>query len=429
MVKVGVVGLWHLGCVTSTCLANLGYKVVGYDKDKEIIKNLICGKAPILEPGLDESIKRNTNNLRLQFTTNMEEAVTGADYVLLTIDTPVDEQDRVDLTSVYDAINEISRFITNKVLIIVQSQVPVGTCDDFLKILKQKRPNVEFGLAYCPENLRLGKAIETFEKPDRIIIGSNNKQTANKVKSFFNVIDCPKIIMSLKAAEMTKHSVNAFLATCISFANWIGNLCEEMGVDTKKVIEGLMSERRIGNNLPLRAGLGFSGGTLGRDLRILEKLGKDYGKKSDLIESVLDINHEQNILVVKKILKIFNTLDGLTIGVLGLTYKAGTNTLRRSTSLEIIKELLKLNSKVNAYDPCITSVNSILNKNFQLCNSPYLAVEEASILLILTDWPEFQELDYNRIFAIMKKPIILDAKNFLNADELKSIGFDYKRLN
>lgn len=427
MAKVGVIGSWHLGSVTSACLANFGYEVIGFDIEQSIIDGLNQAKAPLFEPGLDELLKKNLGNKHLQFTTDMEEAITDSEYILLTIDTPVDEQDRIDLTSVYNAIEAITKFITNNATIIIQSQVPVGTCNDFIKIIKQKRPDIEFGLSYCPENLRLGTAIDSFEHPDRIIIGSDDEQTANRVKSFFEVINCPKIIMSLKSAEMTKHSINVFLATCISYINWIGNICERIGVDANKVSEGLMSERRIGKGLPLHSGLGFSGGTLGRDLRILEGVCKKNNVEADFVQLILRINHEQNILVVKKLLKHYHSLDGLKIGIFGLTYKAGTDTLRRSTSLEIIKELLKLNTRVKAYDPSISSIDSIQDKNFQLCTSPYTATEETNALLIFTDWPQFKELDYERIFLSMKNPIIFDMKNFLDENHLKMLGFRYSR--
>lgn len=425
--KVGVLGLWHLGCVTSACLAKLGYQVIGFDQDHTVIDNLRLVKAPISEPGLDELIKINLDSKRLQFTTNVEDTIRNSSYVLLTIDTPVDDKDRVDLTSVYDAINDIAKFAEDNITIIVQSQVPVGTCDDFIKIIRGKRPELKFGLGYCPENLRLGKAIEIFEKPDRIIIGANDEDTTNKIEAFFNVINCPKIKMDLKSAEMTKHAINAFLATCISFINWIGNVCDEVGADSKKVSEGLMSESRIGRNLPLRAGLGFSGGTLGRDLRILTKLGQDLDIQPDLIESVLKTNHEQNIKVIKKLLKIFSSLEGLTIGILGLTYKAGTNTLRRSTALEIIEELLHLKTTVNAYDPAISYVDSITNEKFRLLDSAYSVAEDSNALLIFTEWPEFKKLDYRKIHAKMKNPIVIDMKNFLDGNILENLGFKYNR--
>lgn len=428
MTKVCVLGLWHLGSVTSACLANFGYDVIGFDKDESLIQNLKRAKAPIFEPGLDALLKKNLDNKRLLFTTNIQEAVQDAKYILLSMDTHVDDQDMVNLNSVYDIVNEIADLIADDAVIIIQSQVPVRTCEDFIRIIKQKRSDVQFGLAYCPENLRLGKAIEIFEHPDRIIIGANDELTANKVESLFDIIDCPKIKMDLKSAEMTKHTINAFLATCISFINWIGNICEEVGADVNRVSEGLKSENRIGRGLPLRAGLGFSGGTLARDLKILARLGNELGIKPDLIESVLSTNHEQNFLVIKKLEKVFNTLNGLRIGILGLTYKPETNTLRRSTSVEIINKLLKLNVRVNAYDPSISYIDSISDQRFQLCNSAYSAAENTNALLIFTDWPEFKKLDYNRIFNSMKNSIVFDMKNFLDGKKLKTIGFDYRGL-
>lgn len=427
MTNVCVVGLWHLGSVTSACLSNSGHRVVGIDKDIIVVENLQKGKAPIFEPGLDDLIKKNIASRKLQFTTDIKEATSSADFILLTIDTPVDDNDRVDLDSVYDAINEISTHLSNKAIIIIQSQVPVGTCNEFIKIIKKKRPDLVFGLAYCPENLRLGKAIDLFEKPDRLIIGSDDKDVANRVSEFFDILDCPKIIMDLRSAEMTKHSINAFLATCISFINWIGMICEEIGADPKMVSEGLRSESRIGKVLPLRPGLGFAGGTLGRDLRILEGLSNELKIEPNLTEDILKINYQQNILVVKKLLKIFNTLDGLKICIFGLTYKAGTNTLRRSSAIEVINELLRLNAEVYAYDPVISSVNIINNEKFHLCDSAYSAAEGTSVLLLFTEWPEFRELDYKKIQIKMKNAIVIDMKNFLDENILENLGFKYNR--
>jgi UDPglucose 6-dehydrogenase len=417
-------GLWHLGCVTSACLSDLGYDVIGFDKDKSVIENLQMCKAPIYEPGLDDLLKKNIEKKLLKFTSSAKDALPQSEYVLLTIDTPVDDKDRIDLNSVSLAIDDIANNISDGTTVIVQSQVPVGTCNDFIKIIQEKRPTLRFHLAYCPENLRLGKAIEIFQKPDRIIIGADEDSTSKKVIELFSILHCPFITMDLRSAEMTKHAINAFLATCISFINWIGMICDEVGANPKMVSEGLVSEGRIGKLLPLRPGLGFAGGTLGRDLRILENLADKYGIHPNLSESIIKINHQQNISVIKKLLKILGKLDGLKICIFGLTYKAGTNTLRRSSSLEIIEELLKLNAEVNAYDPSITSVDVISDKKFRLCDSPYSAVEGTSALLIFTDWPQFKELDYKKIHDKMRKPVVFDMKNFLDKNILKNHGFN-----
>jgi UDPglucose 6-dehydrogenase len=427
MTNVCVFGLWHLGSVTSACLANSGYSVTGIDKNFATIEAFQKGKSPIFEPGLDDMIRKNIDNGRLQFTTESEKAINSADFIILTIDTVVDDKDRVDLSSVYDAINEISMHLKNRSTVIIQSQVPVGTCNEFIQIIKKKRPDVSFGLAYCPENLRLGKAIEVFEKPDRIIIGADDQETANKVSEFFYILSCPKIRMDLKSAEMTKHSINSFLATCISFINWVGMVCEDVGADPKMVSEGLRSESRVGRILPLLPGLGFAGGTLGRDLRILESLSNNLKIKPNLAKDILEINHVQNVSIIKKLLKLFGTLNGLKVCIFGLTYKPGTNTLRRSNSVEIINEILKLDTEVNAYDPAIPHVDTITSEKFHIYSSPYSAVEDTDILLIFTDWPEFKNLDYKKIYNKMKNPTIIDMKSFLDENILRDLGFAYSR--
>ena len=423
--KVSVLGLWHLGSVTSACLANYGYNVTGYDKDQLVVKNLNNGHAPISEPGLDSLIEKNINDNTLKYTNNLQEAVENSDFVLLTIDTPVDEDDNVDLSPIFDIIDKIADFVKDGTTIIIESQVPVGTCNDVANRIKKKFPNLRFNLAYCPENLRLGKAIEIFQNPDRIIIGADDEQTKEQVRLFFDIIDCPKIIMDLKSAEMTKHAINSFLATCISFINLIGNVCEEIDADAVKVSEGLMTEKRIGKNLPLKPGSGFSGGTLGRDLKVLINLGKKIGINPYILESVIETNREQNMIALRKLLKIFKNLENITVGILGLTYKPGTNTLRRSNSIELIKELNKLKTNVKAFDPAISEENFTEDKKFMLCDNFYAVAENADVLIIMTDWPEFKKIDYNQIFKDMKNPVIIDTKNFLDQNQLKEIGFQY----
>ena len=425
--NVGIIGLWHLGSVTSACLANYGYNIIGYDVDKEVIKNLNKGVSPIEEPFLEDLIKENIRKNNLRFTSDLKEAIKDSDFVFLTIDTPVDENDDVDLSSVFSSIDDMIGFLKEDTTIIIQSQVPVGTCNELVNRIKQNTKS-KFNLAYCPENLRLGKAIELFQNPDRIIIGADSQETLDKVSVFFDIIGCPKVTMDLKSAEMTKHAINAFLATCISFINWIGNACGETGADANKVSEGLMTEKRIGKNLPLRPGLGFAGGTLGRDLKILINLGRGLKVNPELFEAVVNTNNAQNIIAIKKLQKIFGKLENLTIGILGLTYKPGTNTLRRSSSIEIINEIASMGANVKAFDPAINEINTEMHRNFKLTDNAYATAEKSDVLVVMTDWPEFRDLDYKKILGIIKKPVILDMKNCLDQKYLRGIGFSYHRV-
>ena len=423
--KVCVIGIWHLGSVVSACLADLGYTVVGVDRNSERVRDLNNGVPPIFEPGLKELITNNIKSGRLSYTTDFGRAVTGANYILITVDTPVDENDEVDLSPIFDASIELAKYLENGSIIIVSSQVPVGTCERIKSLIRQHNPSLNFDIACSPENLRLGQAIDYFKKPDRIIVGADNEATLEKVECLFNVIPAPKLRTNLRTAEMTKHAINAFLATCISFANEIANLCDEVGADALKVAEGLKSESRIGPRLPLLPGLGFAGGTLARDLKILKNIGTTCGRDTPLINGVLRVNQQQNGLIMRKLQKIYGSVEGLTVGILGLTYKAGTSTLRRSAALEIIKDLSDNGAIVRAYDPKADLEEARQHREFELYADPYAMAKGADALVIITDWPEFKNLDFDVIKSSMRKPVLIDARNMLADQDMIAIGFLY----
>ncbi len=422
--KVCVIGIWHLGSVYSACLAELGYEVIGIDDDIVRVNNLNLGIPPVLESGLNELIWTNIERRRLTYTADLK-IIQDCSYVMITFDTPVDENDDVDLSPIIDCCRKISTRLKNGAMIIISSQVPVGTCDRIKSIIKQNNPAIDFDIAYCPENLRLGKAIDYFMKPDRIVIGADKTSTLDKVEEFFSVIPALKLRMDLRSAEMAKHALNAFMATSISFANEMANLCDEVGADAVSITHALKSDSRIGQGIPLHPGLAFSGGTLARDLKILAKLGKDNNCDTSLINGVLEVNRCQNSLVIKKLRKVFDSLYGLTVGVLGLTYKAGTSTLRRSASLEIIEELTANHITVKAYDPKANPEEVRLHKNFEFLPNPYIVAIGSDALVILTDWTEFVNLDFDLIKALMKRPVIIDGKNLLNSQILIQKGFIY----
>ena len=423
--KVCVIGIWHLGSVYSACLADLGYQVVGVDRDTSKVDNLNHGDPPIFEPGLKELIVKNLTSGRLSYTTDLSRALKGSKYILVTFDTPIDDNDEVDLSPVFNTTTEVARNLENESIIIVSSQVPVGTCDQIRALIKQANPALVFDIAYSPENLRLGQAINYFKKPDRIVIGADSSTTLDRIEAFFSVISAPRLRMNLKSAEMTKHAINVFLATSISFANEIANLCDELGADAMKVAEALKSESRIGGGLPLLPGLSFAGGTLARDLIILKNLGKISGYKTPLIDGVLTVNQRQNGLVLRKLQKVYGSVENLTVGILGLTYKPGTSTLRRSAAIEIITELSANGAKVRACDPKADMAEVRRHQGFELCPDPYSLAKGADALVIVTDWPEFRNLDFDLIKSLMKRPVLIDAKNMLYDMELTGKGFIY----
>jgi UDPglucose 6-dehydrogenase len=424
-VNVCVIGIWHLGSVNSACLAELGYQVVGFDKDKDKVENLNKGIPPLFEPGLGDLILKNVSLNRLKYTTNLRSALAGANFVLIAFDTRVDDNDEVDLSEVYDSVTALAEWLEDGSVVMISSQVPVGTCEAIKSIIKRKKPSLDFDVACVPENLRLGQAINRFMNPERIVIGADNEVTQNKVDAFFSVIKDQKLKMNLRSAEMTKHALNAFLATSISFANEIANICDEVGADALKVAEALRLDSRIGPKAMLKPGLGFAGGTLARDIKVLQKLGKEAGYETRLINGVFEVNRQQNKMIVGKLLKIYGSIHNLNVGVFGLTYKAGTSTLRRSASLEIIKDLVSCGAKIKAYDPKADLREIQGQIEFEFCSDPFEAAKDADAIIFVTDWPEFKELDFSRLKMLMRKPVLIDAQNMLDSESLIQKGFVY----
>jgi UDPglucose 6-dehydrogenase len=423
--KVCTVGIWHLGSVYSACFAELGYSVMGVDRDQNRVDHLNKGVPPLFEPGLEELILKNIHLNRLSYTVSLRDALVDASFVLIAFDTRVDENDDVDLCEVYDTAAELAEYLENYSIIIVSSQVPVGTCEEIKSLIRQKRPSLDVDVAYVPENLRLGQAIEGFMNPDRIVIGADNEDTLDRVEAFFSVVKAPKIRMNLRSAEMTKHALNAFLATSISFINEIANLCDEVGADALKVAEAMRLDSRIGPKAMLKPGLGFAGGTLARDLKVLQKLGGKSCCPTRLIDGVLRVNQRQNHMIAGKLRKVCGSLQNLTVGVLGLTYKAGTSTLRRSASLEIIRDLADGGARVKAYDPKADLREIQGYTEFEFCSDELEVASGSDALVFVTDWPEFKELDFSRIKSLMKKPVVIDAQNMLDTERLVQMGFIY----
>ena len=411
--------------MTSACLASLGYNVHAFDPDQDHVANLNRGVPPLFEPGLDDLLAENISAGRLQYTTDLEAAVRDAAYILLTFDSPVDEQDEVDLGEIFATCERLAPHVAEGATLVVSSQIPVGTCEELAVAVRDANPEAVFGIAYVPENLRLGQAIERFRQPDMLVIGADSDATAERVEELLSPIEAPKPRVSLRTAEMTKHAINAFLSTSISFINEIGNLCERVGADAVKVGEALRLDKRIGPRAPLRPGLGFAGGTLARDVKALMRLADRHDYEAPLLRGVLAVNDRQNAMVLEKLRQAHGSIEGLTVGVLGLTYKAGTSTVRRSAAMEIVAALLSEGAKVKAFDPKVVVEELPSDLRFESARDPYDATAGSDALLILTDWPEFRTLDFDAIRQSMRQSVLLDANNMLDQEKLTKMGFLY----
>jgi len=425
LMKIAVIGCWHQGVVGAACLADLGYDVLAADHDGERIEKLNTGAAPLFEPGLDDLLKKGLASGNLNFTTDVAGCVTDCEYVLLMHDTPVDENDQSDLSSVFNAVEEISYRLEQNAVLLVTAQVPVGTCDRIVGIIREKNPGLKFGIAYSPENLRLGQAIERYMHPALPVIGSDDAKALDRIEKLFAPLKVEWKRVNLRTAEMTKHALNAFLATSISFANEIGNLCDEVGADGVELAKILRMEPRIGPKAMLFPGLGFSGGTLARDMQTLRGLGDGFDIDTLMLDGVWESNKRQNRLVVRKLKKVLGSLEGVPVTVLGLTYKPETSTLRRSAALEIIGDLLREKMIVSAHDPKADRKEVAQHTEFRFYEDLYEAVKGARAVVIITGWPEYKALDFDRIRKLMADPILIDVNDMLDAQSMESKGFVY----
>ena len=429
MKKVCVIGLWHLGLVSAACLAELGHDVVAADPDEKLIADLKRGKLPLFEPGLEDLIQKMAGSARLHFENNLQTAVSGVKTVLITYDTPVDEKDQADLALFEKTMQTILPSLDRDAVLIINSQVPVGSSENWQRVIDEARPDGSIDLVYSPENLRLGQALSLFKQPDMIVVGADTERAKSKAEEFYGVFPVEKIFVSRRTAEMAKHALNTFFATSISFANEIGNLCDAVGADGFQVAQILKKDSRIGAKAQVRPGLGFAGATLARDIRALQSLGKKTGTTTALMDTVFEINEKQTGRVVKIVEEYFEeNLGDKTFTILGLTYKPGTSTLRRSVSIEIMKRLHAKGARIQAHDPKADLSEYRGEKFFQLNRDVYAACQGSHGILVLTEWPEYQELDYGRIKKVMAGSFFLDAKNHLSEKKLELLGFNYLQI-
>jgi UDPglucose 6-dehydrogenase len=423
--RVCAVGLTHLGCVVSAGLAALGCRVAAWDSERGRLADLRRGRPPIHEPGLSELIAQMTAAGRLTFEDDLSRALGEAEFALLTLDVPVDDQDRPDTACVHAAAVEIAERAPDGATLVVMSQVPVGTCDRIKWAIREVAPGRDIKLAYVPENLKLGAAIDRFLDPPLLVLGADDAAALNAAERLFGPIATPPLRLDLRTAEMTKHALNAFSATCISFANELSRLCEATGADALALASALSRDPRVGPETPLQPGLGFSGGTLARDLSVLRAVGRSNGAGTPLLDSVLAVNRGQKKLIVDKLRRAYGLLDGLSLSVFGLTYKPGTSTLRRSMSIEVIDALTSEGSEVRAYDPRADLRELPSGLCLEVRDDPYEAVRDTDALLVMTEWNEFRTLDYGQIGQSMRRPVLIDAFNLLDREALVGLGFRY----
>jgi len=413
--KIVVAGLWHLGTVTAGCLAAAGHDVVGVDEDEALIARLSAGELPVAEPGLQEIVQAELATGRLRFSSSFAEA-SGADVVWITYDTPVNEEDRADIDFVHSRAMRLAANMQAGAVLLVSSQMPVGS----IARLEREFGAVRVRFACSPENLRLGKALQVFRSPDRVVVGVRDAETRAILEGVWAPF-APRIEwMSVESAEMTKHAINSFLATSICFINEIATLCERTGADALEVERGLKSDLRIGPGSYLHAGGAFAGGTLARDIAFLRSISERTATGVPLIDGVYQSNQYHKSWLERRVREVFPSLAGRTIAILGLTYKPGTNTLRRSSAVEAAEYFHSQGARVQAFDPQISDLPVALQPVIQLAASAEAALAGAEALVVMTPWPEFREIK-----AEWAPAVVFDAARFLESTLLARPGLQY----
>jgi len=428
MKNICVIGVGYVGLVTGACLADLGNRVVCVNRSKEKSDNLKKGILPIYEPGLEEIVRRNYEAKRLEFTTSYDEGLHEAEFVFIAVGTPSGSEGEADLSHVTQTAAEIAKRLVRPVVIVNKSTVPIGTGDWVADIINEHKVNdVEFAVVSNPEFLREGSAIYDFMNPDRIVLGSTNRQAAQKLAELYTPLQTTTIITDLRTAEMIKYASNCFLATKISFINEMANICEALGADVLEVARGMGSDKRIGPAF-LGAGLGWGGSCFPKDVKALAHIAATHGSHPQMLRAVMEINYDQRKRVIQKLREILGTYRGKVIGLLGLSFKPNTDDMRDAPAIELVHMLESEGAKVRAYDPVAMNNAKRILPSIVYCDSPYAVAEGADALILVSEWNEFKQLDMQRIARSMRRPVLFDGRNIYDPEKMRALGFDYRGI-
>ena len=412
-----------MGLVSGACLADLGHHVVCLDTDQTKINNLKQGILPIYEKGLAEIVKRNVQAGRLFFAVDFNQGIPSAEIVLLAVGTPSAPSGEVDMRYMDSAAEMIGRAMDGYVVVVDKSTVPIGTTERVASIIKQKT-SLPFDVASNPEFLREGRAIFDFLHPSRIILGSDSPRAIEAMQKMYAHLDCPKIAMNPRSAELTKYAANAFLATKISFINEIAHLCEVIDADVDMVAEGIGLDPRIGKQF-LKAGLGWGGSCFPKDVWALSKLGESVSLPLPVVNAAITTNRSSRLRIVDRLSGVLGDLAGKTVAILGLAFKDDTDDTRESPAIDIARELGRRGAIVRAYDPVARVTFEQMGFEFVQASDPYEAARSALATVLATEWDEFRTLDLSRLKIVMAGEVLMDARNLLKPDEVRAQGFKY----
>lgn len=430
--RIAMIGSGYVGLVSGACFAQFGHDVVCIDKDAAKIARLRAGEMPIYEPGLDKLVADNVRADRLAFGDDLGAAVANADAVFIAVGTPTRRGDgHADLSYVYAAAAEIAEAIRRYTVVVTKSTVPVGTGREVARIIRAAQPAAEFDVASNPEFLREGAAIEDFMKPDRVVIGVESQRARDVMAAIYrplNLIQTPMVFTNIETAEVTKYAGNAFLATKITFINEIADLCEKVGADVHDVARGIGLDGRIGRKF-LHPGPGFGGSCFPKDTLALAYTAREVGAPQTIVEQVIEVNGVRKKRMAQKVIDFCGgSVAGLTIGVLGVTFKANTDDMRDAPSLDIVPALQAAGAKIVAFDPEGMKEAARMLPGVTFAKTAYEAATGADVLVVITEWHEFRGLDPRRIKEAMRQPRIVDLRNIFNPEEMRGFGFAYQGI-
>src|SRR5438552_378072 len=428
MSKVAVIGAGYVGLTTAACLADLGNQVTVVDVDHEKIALLRRNQVPFYEPGIQELVERNAKARRLAFTTSYADAVPGAEYAIIAVSTPEGEGGEADLSEVEAAASSIAEAMDGPLVVVNKSTVPPLTGDMVSSVLKKHNGRHNAVVVSNPEFLREGSAIQDFMHPDRIVVGSNDRQAVEKVAGLYAPLNAEVLVTpNIYTAEMVKFASNAFLDTRISFINEIAWISERVGADAKLVAEGMGLDKRIGSAY-LDAGIGWGGSCFPKDVAALAAISERFNYHPELLQAVMQINRDQRMVVVDLLRETLDELPGRVIGLLGLAFKPNTDDMREAPSIGIAKVLLAAGAEVRAYDPAAIERSRVLMPEVEYLKDAYAVAAGADAIVLITEWNEFRQLDMARIKQLMRNPVIVDGRNIYDPALMRNLGFTYRGI-
>ncbi|MDR4478425.1 MAG: UDP-glucose/GDP-mannose dehydrogenase family protein [Nitrospira sp.] len=423
---ISVIGTGYVGLVTGACFAEFGVNVTCMDTDERRIARLEKGEVPFFEPGITELVAKGIKEDRLHFTTDVAKAVDKALVIFIAVGTPPKSDGSADLSYVEEVGRGIAKNMTGYKVIVTKSTVPVGTGEKLREVIKANQTGrFRFDIVSNPEFLREGSAIEDFMRPNRVVIGADSEQAVAIMKDLYRplyLLETPIVVTDIPTAEMIKYASNAFLAVKISFINEIATVCEKVGADVQLVSKGMGLDTRIGNKF-LHAGPGFGGSCFPKDLAALVQTGERVGYPFQIAGAAAKVNYEQHLRMVEKVKEACGGVKGKTLGVLGLSFKPNTNDMREAPSLTILGELMKEGATIRAYDPASMEESTKLLPGMVPCQDTYDVAEGADGLIIMTEWNQFRNLDFERLKKSMRQPLLLDLRNTYESDRVVGFGF------